>query len=574
MGVKSRSGLEELLESGGDTEQINWQLKNNFGWLPEKVADNARIHYRIAYALALIMKKPKERMSFRISNVPDNPDRLKTDEFDNYQSDGLDRFKGLLRLIRQMRNTGGNSERTENLWNIYAENRLHDSDLSPEDLELYLPFIRYLSSKSCFDSFYKRLEKKENSPRFEEWKIFKPFRKKVFQESIPPFWFLYDKVRSYIGMVRLILWGRNHVIFKDPDPVNVDMKLLERVTRELAKLRSDLEEEREESAPDYFIQKKLSEIALNRNDNRHFWKNVVNCCLTKGTGREAAMVYAVDRAVSTWNVSGDNSKYSPIPFGIAIFVQGTGHHISDMQKKRYLIFEGFPANQKHFSAIGQLAHHDEYGSYLYNYRKERPDRDNAAPSIDKASMGLTELVYFVGLKTAKELKIPYLFVNANHSGKQKSVEETIRTIALMLNLPQDVVWKMTKHRKFKLLQDPYTGRSFKSLGGNSHKFEYTHFLEKPSLERSVIQRVKNARKWHGEGYYDTWYDWNKFISETYPSWTDKMKSAHPYSRRVWKRAETRRRQGLHPESFWNLGIGYCKGFEIDVEKECARIGIK
>ncbi len=284
--------------------------------------------------------------------------------------------------------------------------------------------------------------------------------------------------------------------------------------------------------------------------------NFVGCCITAGKSREAPILYWLDDAVHLWQTYIIAKNHGPFPFGLGIFVEAEGNHVSKPGKKeKYLILEGFPAQQLTYSTIGNV-------SFQSN------DMISACDWIT-----LPQAVYLLGLSAAKSRNIPRLFVNTEHSGRQRSVEDAVREAAISSQLPMDA-WKVNRHNEFKLIKDPYTDGSFMQLtDANTERIindstgkpaEYTHFLGKSQFSSNLISELRRDLSWNGEGFFDTWYGWNKFIMESYPAWSEEMKNKHPYAEAVFK-------HGKDPQ--WNLGIGYCKGFEVDVEKECKRLGI-
>jgi len=277
--------------------------------------------------------------------------------------------------------------------------------------------------------------------------------------------------------------------------------------------------------------------------------NKVNCCITgpDGKSRDASIIYCLDSAVH-FGLFSASSKLEAVPevFGMAIFVKAKGHHYSKPgDPEDYLVLEGFPANHEYYGKIGKLLC---CGPYVEGQLEP---------------LTLPQLVYRIALETASQMHIPKIFININHPDRQESVADVICEAAQSIGLQKSDIWKFDKQR-FKLLKDQNTLGPLQKIAFGEQFFEYTHFLEKTPLSPEIVNEVRRGDAWNGEGFFDTWYDWNKFIMETHPQWSDELKSKHPYAKAIYDR-------GKDPQ--WNLGIGYCKGFEVDVEKECKRLGI-
>ncbi len=285
--------------------------------------------------------------------------------------------------------------------------------------------------------------------------------------------------------------------------------------------------------------------------------NNVDCCIVGpfGKSKEASILYLLDPDVHM-------IRFTPGEYavGLAIFAKVEGYHASSPDESTtYLLLEGCPINQNYYSCVDKV-----------NLKNPESGKGTSPLNI-RNGLSMPQLVYVLGLKTAKDLKIPKLFINAEHTGRQKSVEDVVLEAA-RANVKEAGRWSL-KDGKFILRKDPLTGGNFAHIVAGNRCFEYTHFLQKKPLSPALVSELQNDPSWNGEGYFDTWYGWNKFIGKTYADWSPELKQAHPYAGSVWERAKSRLDQGLHPESYWNLGIGYCKGFEVDVEKECERLGI-
>jgi len=291
--------------------------------------------------------------------------------------------------------------------------------------------------------------------------------------------------------------------------------------------------------------------------------NKIDCCVagTEGKSRDAPIIYFLDPAVHILGFKkGVRQDGTFSPSGIGIFTEAGGYHVANQTEKyRYLVLEGFPANTEWYLSF------DCINPQSLTFEGIR--------DLKIKSLSVADFVYVLGLITAHMLHIPKIFINTEHSGGMRSVDDVVHAAAIQASLPQES-WEIDRNKKLKLLKDPYTKGSFQVLRDpvsgmiildtGQNTFEYTHVFKKPQLSNDLIQKIRYNEEWNGEGFFDTFYAWNKFIMETYPKWSSELKKIHPYAENVW-------RHGKDPQ--WNLGIGYCKGFEVDVEKECKRLGI-
>ncbi len=315
----------------------------------------------------------------------------------------------------------------------------------------------------------------------------------------------------------------------------------------ICRLEEELEANQKEGVPFTY-----SNVNTYLNSGAHLPANKMDCCIAgpSGKSREASFLYFLDPSVHTWDFQGSQRGWSHSQ-GLAIFVEATGRHCSKSEPEEYLVLEGFPANQEFYSGIEKL---NSRGS-VYLMSKEG--------CIDfPEELTLPKLVYLLGILTAGVLGKSKLFINTEHKGAQKSVEYAVREAARSSNLRGDC-WDFSRHAEFRLTNDPVSGH-FQTIQCGDAKFEYTHVLEKPQLSADIVAQIRKNPDWNGEGFFDTWYGWNRFIMDTYDSWSPEEKARHPYAESVAKR-------GKDPQ--WNSGIGYCKGFEVDVKKECERLGI-
>lgn len=294
--------------------------------------------------------------------------------------------------------------------------------------------------------------------------------------------------------------------------------------------------------------------------------NNVNCCITgpHGQHREAAPLYWLDPAVHIWEFYADNN----LPFGLGIFIKARGRHHTAQNDADYLIFEGFPADGNEYM----------HASELWGIRRE------GDPRMHAEFLSLAEFAYALGLETARALNCTKMLINTGHSDHtQFSVRHTVEKLMECTGNKDN--WDSQKHT---LTKDPSSpdgsfGQFSVPAGTknghrvNQHTFRYTHQLSKapfPRYIRKQLQRAKRGTPWQGEIFSDTFHEWTRFAGNTYRRWRAEDQQLHPYARGVADRADAAYAAKRHPESFWNLGIGYCTGIEVDVEKECTRLGIK
>jgi len=450
----------------------------------------------------------------------------------------LDRFKGLVYLLYRLREAQGNQEYISRLRQEFSDNKIRNIKFSSEDLALYLPIIDLYSTTKIREKFAKHVVPKGLAS-------FVDGRYDEFIRQTSPEWYTYAATYVEELMTHTMRYAPRKL---NPllDAVEV-LSGLDHLCRELWSELLDMEK-KDISA---FAPIDGLKVELNISDRRVL-ENHIDCCITgpKGDARDASVLYMIDPSIDVWYFSPSGIMGDTLPFGMAILVKAKGWHVSDKKKKDYLVFEGFPANQKYCARMGNFKHRERpyYGDYT------------------EREFSLSQVGYMLGLHRAHSLGIPNLFINVKHGlGTQPSVGYAIREAASSANIPQGF-WEFDRHpRKFSLLKDPYTnGGDFEYIDCSNKRLEYTHLLQKPRLPSKLISKKRNDPHWHGEGFFDTWYDWNEFVMETYPGWSDKLKAEHPYAEAVWRR-------GKDPQ--WNLGIGYCKGFEVDVAKECERLGI-
>jgi len=452
-------------------------------------------------------------------------------ESPSHPDDSLDCYKNLVHLLKRIMNTNGEPDRLQTLYRIYSEKK----EFPKKHSDLYIKILNLALLPGIGPKLVKVLP--ENF-------VFKTSKKEIMQDlQRHDSRFCYGATHEMSESAEIIL----SAIMDDlGEKCKADFRnVSDEVRSALKALEGEIDDDYLRRFP-YFILRARdarfpAETAL---------LNDVGCCITgtDGKWREASIIYDIDKAVKLWKIGPTEESFKP--FALGIFVETEGYHVSNPDdRKKYLVFEGFPANQAYYDQIHKVTMIlSTHNSEFISYEKE---------------FSLSELGYMIGLIAAKKSNIPKLFVNTEHSGRQDSVEKTVGEIAQSAGLARGTVWKYDRHGRFKLLMDPYTGGEFLNKVGNQ-QFEHTHFLKKPQLDSDIVEKLRKDPEWGGESVFDTFYDWNKFIMETHPQWSEELKKQHPY-------AESVLRRGKDPQ--WNLGIGYCKGFEVDVEKECERLGI-
>ncbi len=455
-----------------------------------------------------------------------------------FPAPALDRFKGLVYLLYRLRATHGNQEYVSRLRQEFLENKISNFNFSSEDFAFYLPIIELYSQTKIRDKFAKHIVPKGLAS-------FVDGRYDEFIRQTSPAWYTYagHYLEQLIEHTMQFAPKDFHLL------VDTTTEVLSGLDNLCAALLNELQDIEKMDISGFAPIDGLK-VESNISDRRVL-ENHIDCCITgpKGGARDASVLYRIDPSVDVFHFSPSGMMGDTLPFGMAILSKAKGWHVSDRKKKEYLVLEGFPANQKYCARMGDFKHRERlYGEYTGH------------------EFSLYQFVYMLALWRANFLGIPQLFINVEHSpGAQPSVGYAIREAASFANIPQSI-WEFDRHpRKFSLLKDPYTnGGDFEYIDCTNKRLEYTHFLQKPRLSSKLISRFRNDQNWHGEVFFDTWYAWNEFIMATYPEWSDKLKADHPYAEAVWRR-------GKDPQ--WNLGIGYCKGFEVDVAKECKRLGI-
>ncbi len=532
-------GLDEALRNATSSEDAGISYSHLCNLFPE---DNGRVSRRFGYWLAHKSKqKSKAAVIFSVQKRPPNSNSPKEDPI---ELEYFVRFQFLLHAIRQIHNTGGNRDRLENLKQLYAANRIKNASFNSEDLGLLLPLIEFLSMDGAYEKFYSKLKGVE-SQFIKCWQFDHQFDRREAGNLLEEERSLaFGYAASHVDLIRKTVED----VALQINVSNGKAKLIENLVEEYYLLMRALLQ------TDVSNKKVFSKLRVNMNYAEIAEDNNVNCCITgpKGSSKEASTIYALDDAVHYWSFMSSKGMIVASPsFGLAIFVEAMGNHVSSGKLERYLVCEGFAMNQEYYKLIDKVDNPE-------NWRTDTSVID--FQNVQKP-YSLPKLVYVLGLMTAKFLKIPKFFVNACHSGIQKSAEDVVRVAAEECGLSGEKWDWDARHGEFKLLKDPYAGKDFARIdvpvGEEVKRFEYTHFLKKQPLPESLINTIKIDSQWNGEGFFDTWYHWNKFIMDTYDGWSPEERARHPYAEAVAKR-------GKDPQ--WNLGIGYCKGFEVDVEK--------
>ena len=496
----------------------------------------------------LLRQKPHPSVNYHVLNQPENPFKFETPV--------LLRFKQLLQMFHEIERTKGVPENVERLRNFITR-------FPPEDQALYNSAVEYLTIPENYSSFYEWYGKaKHELEQINFYHVFNLTDHIAYRKDVER---IYREEKDHRRRDKLLfkLWINEFMPEYDPEFYGaargyVESVLIEGIdsknlSDELWKLDEDLLNEGEAlrrlDIPDKGLY--TLKVSLNPRSMNMLVNNSVHCCITDGKAQDASVLYLIDPAVQLWNTVADGKGWpeSESPFGFAIFVATNGYSISTKKRSKYLVLEGFPANDTYYKRIGEL--------------REFARRDLNWVCLPYEGFNFPQLIYFLGLATARLLGIPKLFINTEHSGRQKSVEGVVKQAAKEAHLPAGV-WEMSKHDQFRLLKDPLTNDSFAHITVKDQCFEYTHFLQKPQFPPRIIENLKiqSLKGWRGEGYFDTWYKWNEFIMDTYKNWSPELKEKHPYAEALWRRGK---------EPCWNLGIGYCKGFEVEVDKEYERL---
>jgi hypothetical protein len=467
----------------------------------------------------------------------------------------LEFHKKLLHVLRRLKNTEGNALRVQKVRELYEkdENRRHgESHLYRSIIELALIPVIGSSLVEMISKEFKFHESKKEILNY-----LNRNDKAIHTDAAQTTQKLLSVIKNALSIAEL----SSKDSLKAGDllyslELRVD-KLFDNYVSQFMHTSSDFPRDKEKFLQGSFLGPYITISSHCPEETMLF--NEVNCCITGPTGkwRDASIIYKLDPSVKVWNFDtphiaqmGPCNLHVGSPFGLALFIKTAGYHSSNPEViNSYLVIEGFPVNRHYYDRIEELE------MVLV--------RDASYLPLNIKKHSLPSFVYVLGLITAKHHNIPKLFINTEHSGRQESVEDTVGQIAEFVGFKRNDVWKYDKHGKFDMLKDPLTG-DFSRIDVGNQRFEYTHLLQKNQLPRQLVEKIRRDPMWSGESVFDTWYGWNKFIMDTYEKWSPQLKKEHPYSESVAKR-------GKDPQ--WNLGIGYCKGFEVDVEKECKRLGI-
>jgi hypothetical protein len=493
----------------------------------------------------------------------------------------VERIKNLIRVAQKVYRTGNRELQLKG----YSRQMTESPHFSPEDLDLCLPAVQIFANNGAFGKLVENFNHETLYKMFAEDNIEKLMGDFNRRDAGSFGKDSYGVTSSFLHSV--MRWASEHA---RADPAfGLFSHRLNMLSRELyhnlkGHVYQDVILEKPANGVGLLTStdsSPLPELLVARLNNsaEKVMVNNVDCCITGpyGEHRAASMLYWLDKSVFTWEMYAIGEKQdvsvNSDPFGLGIFVKTIGKHSQNCYENDYLVLEGFPAKLEQYAHIGLLKPitgenmSGEYKESGFNIPKPNV-------SLPQNLMTLPELMYVLGLVTARKLKIPKLFINTGHSNRtQRSVQDSVKEIIRITG--NESAWD---EEKKCLDRDPLTNEPFASFNVGEKKFQYTHFLRKKPLDSSIVGKIQyedesGYSSWRGEGFFDTWYWWNHFIGNTYQNWSEAQCAKHPYAERVWRRKNVRRTHELHPESYWNEGIGYCKGVEVDVEKECKRLGI-
>ncbi len=502
----------------------------------------------------------------------------------------IESVKNLIRVAQKVYRT---SKQTQ--IDAYARQMRDSSNFSPEDLNLCIPALTIFNKyKKLENGEHKNLEKLVD--RFDD-DIKKMFVESDIKKIMRDFnrrsdWTWGD--HAFLGTARyflheLMLWMSNYVR-SDPE-LRSEYELLSprlnMLSRELwyglgydvyqdsisvhSGTTLPLIRSTQRTRPADTL------VARLNNSPKKIMANEVDCCITgpNGKHRAATMLYWLDPAVYTWEFyafsESDEAVDQTLPFGLGIFFKAEGHHSSKKDSQEYLVLEGFPANVYRYGHITWIS---EEGSATCKKLQKLISDAPWNVALPATPHSLPELVYVLGLVTAKSLGIPKLFINVEHSERtQYSVRHSLNEI--MRFTGNDEVWDADAQ---KMMKDPLTADgSFaafeartKVYGGieKTKKFNYTHFLKKPSFPPELIPKiVGKSGKWNGEGLFDTHFPWARFVGSAYRTWPAREEDFDPHAWLGERSLDYFKDKHGQLEPCWNLGIGYCRGIEVDVQDE-------
>ncbi len=529
----------------------------------------------------------------------------------------IESIKNLMRVAQKVYRT---SDRTQ--IDAYARQMRESSHFSPEDLNLCIPALAIFSKHNNLEKLVNGLrgDLKKMFVENDIKKIMREFNRRdgVFSESSSM-----SVARSFLYGV--MFWMNYYVRYdtKSHAEFNLLAARLNMLGRELCYGAGyDFHQDALlvpafTNGVRFFASTQQTQhsdilVAQLNNSPEKIMTNDVDCCITgpNGKHRTATMLYWLDPAVYTWefyalNVS-DESVDKNLPFGLGIFFKAEGHHCSKKKSQDYLVLEGFPANVYKTCHINQLN-----GVKPEKYKKVQksfPDvswnvalpnpiaerlrlTERFSPAdyqilrkfshfgpeytlLPHTPRSLPELIYALGLVTAKSLGIPKLFINTEHSERtQYSVRHSLNEI--MRFTGNGEIWNEDTHQ---LMKDPLTADgSFASFDAHARvyggkekvkQFKYTHFLKKSPFPPELVAKIAGASgKWNGEGLFDTFFPWAKFVGSAYRTWPTREEDFDP---RAWMSEHSQdyfKDKHGQLEPCWSLGIGYCRGIEVDVQDE-------
>jgi len=536
-------------------------------------------------------RRPKLNFEIGISPDFENGSHTFTPGARDPQKFAIESIKNIMRVAQKVYRTSNQTQ-----IDAYARQMRESPNFSPEDLNVCIPALTIFNK-------YKKSENSESNNLEKLVDLFDDDTKKMFVESnikkiMEDFnhgrnWWT-GRDNEFLGNARyflhvLMLWMSSYV--RHDTELKSEYELLSprlnMLSRELwyglayGIYQDSISEHSGTTFPSVRSTQRTRPahtlVARLNNSPKKIMANDVDCCITgpNGKHRAATALYWLDPAVYTWEFyafsDNDGAIDGHLPFGLGIFFKAKGHHSSKKDPQEYLVLEGFPANVYRYGHINWLT---EEGRETYKELQKLLPGVSWNVALPETLHSLPELIYVLGLVTAKSLGIPKLFINTEHSERtQYSVRHSLNEI--MQFTGNNKMWNADAQ---KLMKDPLTEEgSFAAFevqtrvyGGKkkTKKFNYTHFLKKPSFPSELIPKIAGiSGKWNGEGLFDTHFPWKKFVGSAYRTWPTKEKDFDP---RAWMGEHSRdyfKDKHGQLEPCWNLGIGYCRGIEVDVQDE-------
>jgi hypothetical protein len=482
-------------------------------------------------------------------------------------------FKRISRLVRRAQAALKNKGSLEDLTKLYLGNKMHEGRYTSEDLEeLYIPLLELVAEHPAvlekisshpvvkagalqgkeLKRWMKSFEKRTDAELYSQAQDFMLSLKNTINEFDNSGLanklyknLLLSAASLFLGLGlenRLLRSGGSDASVNYYESTIKDLVCRIMPVEEGAKRKSGLQS----NSPKHTLHARLN------NSPRSAMINLVDCCITGPFGkyRDASALYWLDNAVHLLEFYIDPSENDDnFPFGIAIFFEAEGRHHTKSNDNKYLVLEGFITNQNEHRGIQEIR--QEFVNFFGETRQL---------SLPSKWMSIPQAVYYSGLYIAHMLGKEKLFINTQHGpNSQRSVEATVLSAAQKSKLPSEL-WNF-KRGKFELLGD-CSGKFSYIADKKGNLFEYTHHLRKEhQFDSELVKRLRRKPEWNGEILSDALHDWNKYIMETHSDWPESLQNEHPYARAVYER-------GTSPS--WNLGIGYCKGFEVDVKSECEK----